>query len=431
MMKLSDQDVGPLIQAENRYSLRALETPRAGVILARCLLAMAVVLLLFMFLPWQQNIRGAGKVTALNPAHRPQTVQAVIAGQIQKWHVQEGQYVDAGDTIVTIREVKEKYFDPQLLERLQEQLAAKKSSLVAKREKADALRRQIVALQQGRDRKIEQSKAKLEAERVKFRNAENQYQRNKKLYEAGNIPLTKFQEITYKYEGSVADYQNAQVEIERLRAEYEEKISKSHSDLNATESDIFDSEGEISKLTNEYANTRIRNNQYQITAAQAGYVVRAMKAGIGETIKEGDAVCTVMPEARDLAVDMYVKAMDMPLISKGRHVRIEFDGWPALQFSGWPSVSVGTFGGTVQVIDYFSSEPGTFRILVTPDNSHDEPWPQQLRIGSGVRGWVMLDDVPVWYEIWRQLNGFPPSLYTAPLDQALPAKGGTDSKEKK
>jgi multidrug resistance efflux pump len=344
--------------------------------------------------------------------------------------VREGELVKAGDTIVTIREVKEKYFDPQLLPRLQEQLTAKKSSLASKSEKAEALQRQITALQTGMQRKIEQATAKLEAERVKLQNAENQYQRNKKLYEAGNIPLTKFQEIEYKYQGSEADYRNATLEIARLRAEYQEKISKSESDLSATQGEIFETQGEISKLTNEYTNTQIRSSQYQITAPQSGYVVRAMKAGIGETIKEGDAVCTVMPEVTDLAVEMYVKAMDMPLISKGRKVRVEFDGWPALQFSGWPSVSVGSFGGTVEVIDYVSSQPGEFRMLVIPDKA-EEAWPQQLRVGSGTRGWVMLENVPVWYEIWRQLNGFPPSLYKAPLQDALPSKGEKKETEAK
>lgn len=137
-----------------------------------------------------------------------------------------------------------------------------------------------------------------------------------------------------------------------------------------------------------------------------------------------------MPTAGDMAVEMYVKAMNVPLISKGRKVRIEFDGWPALQFSGWPSVSVGTFGGTVEAIDYFSTRPGEFRILVVPDNN-EEPWPEQLRVGSGTQGWVMLDNVPIWYEIWRQLNGFPPSIYDEPLEEALPKKGAKSDVEEK
>lgn len=419
MLKLSSQNIERVIHRENLYTLRALKTPRAGITLARCLIALGVILFIFLFLPWQQNVRGNGKVTALDPSNRPQTVQAVIAGQIQEWHVQEGTFVHRGDTIISIREVKDEYFDPLLLLRLQEQLAAKRNSLVSKKAKADALERQIAALKNSLQRNVEQARAQLEAAKVKYQNAQNQYQRNKRLYDAGNIPLTKFQEIEYKYQESEADYENAQIEIHRLTAEYQEKISKSESDLSNTQAEIFETGGEISKMVNEYANMEIRSGLYQIVAPQAGYVVRAVKTGIGETIKEGEAVCTIMPESADMAVQMYVKAMNVPLISKGRKVRIEFDGWPALQFSGWPSVSVGTFGGTVEAIDYFSTRPGEFRILVVPDPD-DEPWPPQLRVGSGTHGWVMLDNVPIWYEIWRQLNGFPPSIYEEPLHDALP-----------
>jgi multidrug resistance efflux pump len=375
---------------------------------------LGLIMVLILFLPWQQNIRGSGSVTALNPANRPQTVQAIIAGQISNWRIREGQFVKTGDTIVTIREIKEKYFDPDLLQRMQEQLSAKKKTLQYKTEKSEALQRQLAALKDAMERKIEQANAKLVAEEVKFQNAQNQYERNKKLFEAGNIPLTKFQDITYKFQGASADFDNAKTEIARLRAEYAEKISKSESDFGTTKAEIFETVGEISKLTNEYTNTEMRSAQYQIIAPQSGHVVRAMRAGIGETIKEGDPVCTIMPEVSDLAVEMYVKAMDVPLITKGRKVRVEFDGWPALQFSGWPSVSVGTFGGSVEVIDYVSAQPGEFRILVTPDTTQ-EAWPSQLRVGSGTKSWVMLDNVPVWYELWRQLNGFPPSLYRNPL----------------
>lgn len=395
------------------HSLRTLKTPLGPRVLAIFLLSILFLFICSLFLPWQQNIRGVGQMTALNPANRPQTVETVIAGRIQKWFVREGDLVKKGDTIVSITEVKEKYFDPQLLSRLSQQITAKESSLLSKNKKADALQRQIVALQQAMKLKVEQAKAKLEAERVKFQNAENQFQRNKKLFDAGNIPLTKFQDMEYKFQGSQSEYLSAKIELERTAAEYQDKISKAESDLNNTRAEAFDTEADIIKAKNELANTQIRSGQYQIVAPQGGYIVKAVKAGIGETIKEGEAICTIMPDVSDMAVEMYVKAMDVPLISKGRNVRIQFDGWPALQFSGWPSVSVGTFGGEVKVIDYVNSKPGEFRILVIPDKD-DDKWPPQLRMGSGTKGWVMLDNVPVWYELWRQLNGFPPSLYSDP-----------------
>lgn len=424
------------------YTLKILKTPSAGRILARWLMGLGAVFFIMLFVPWQQNIRGTGKVTAFTPQNRPQSIESAIPGRIESWRIREGQFVEAGDTILTLSEIKDKYFDPQLLMRLKEQLDAKEGSINSKGLKAKALRNQITALRNALKVKYQQAENKLkqtelkvvsdsvdyEAQKIRFANFESQFNRNKMLYEAGNIALTKFQDIESKFQESKmkvvsaenkflqikAELINSQVNLAGVQAEYQDKISKAESDLNATLSDLFDAEASLSKLKNEFANMTIRNNQYQVIAPQAGYIVKAIQAGIGETIKEGEAVVTIMPANPDIAVEMYVKAMDVPLISTGREVRIEFDGWPALQFSGWPSVAVGTFGGIVRVIDRVNTGPGEFRILVTP-SPNDYEWPELLRVGSGTKGWVMLDDVPVWYEIWRQLNGFPPSLYSEPI----------------
>lgn len=435
------------------YTLKTLRTPSPSRILARWLIGIFAVFFITLFVPWQQNIHGSGTITAFTPQNRPQSVESAIAGRIANWKVREGQFINAGDTILTLSEVKDKYFDPNLLKRMREQLLAKENSLISKQAKVNALKNQVKALKEGLTIKLQQARNKItqteykltsdsvdfQAQKVRFQNFDNQYDRNKKLYEAGNIALTKFQDIESKFQEArmkivsaenkylqtKTELINAKVNITGVQADYQDKISKAESSLNTTLADIFDTEASLSKLKNEYANMSIRNEQYQVIAPQSGYVVKAMQAGIGETIKEGEGVVTIMPADPDIAVEMYVKAMDVPLLSKGRKVRIEFDGWPALQFSGWPSVSVGTFGGEVKVIDYVESKEGKFRILVTPDPDQEQ-WPQQLRLGSGTKGWVMLDSVPVWYEMWRQLNGFPPSLYAAPED----AEGSEKNKEK-
>ena len=305
---------------------------------------------------------------------------------------------------------------------METQIGALKDLLTFKREQAK--------------NKLKQSKFKLdgdsinfETQKIQFANQESIYQRNLKRGEAGNIASNKLLEIESKFQEATTKlassenkfYQgqqeviNARVDISVTESELLDKISKAESDRNNTLAEIADGQGGLAKLQNDYANLSIRNEQYQIVAPQDGYIVKAMKAGIGETIKEGESVATIMPENPELAVEMYVQAMDVPLIGQDRKVRIQFDGWPALQFSGWPNVSVGTFGGVVRVIDRVNSTGGLYRILVTPD-LEDEPWPEQLRMGSGTKGWVMLDNVAVWYEIWRQLNGFPASLYEAPKD---------------
>jgi len=441
MLRISGNYVDEKLAQKELYSLKTLKTPRLSIYLARVLIGATIIILIAMFLPWQQNIHGNGKLTALDPSNRPQTVQSLIPGQIKKWYVSEGQLVNGGDTLVELRETKDKYFDPQILTRIRDQIYAKEASLVAKELKRDAYKDQIQALIQALDAKLNQTRNKieqyrlkvqidsiaLEAEKINYANQENIFDRNRQRYDRGNITLTKYQELETKFNlskakltekenkllQSKADLVITTTDLAGIQAEYSEKISKATSDLQATLSEINETSADITKMENEYSNVEVRRGNYFLKAPQRGTVVQALKAGIGENIKEGDPIVTVMPDSPDLAVEMFVRAMDVPLLQKGRKVRIQFDGWPAIQFAGWPSVSVGTFGGEIKVIDLVNNANGRFRILVTPD-PEDEPWPEQLRLGSGTRGWVMLDNVMVWYEIWRQLNGFPPSLYEEP-----------------
>ncbi|MFT5444663.1 MAG: multidrug efflux pump subunit AcrA (membrane-fusion protein) [Myxococcota bacterium] len=151
-----------------------------------------------------------------------------------------------------------------------------------------------------------------------------------------------------------------------------------------------------------------RQTTQLVTAPRDGTIVRLHAGGRATLVQAGQTVATLTPSGVDLAAEIFVGGLDAPLITPGRRLRVEFEGWPAVQFSGWPSVAVGTFGGVVANIDPSVSANGLFRILVTEDP--EDPWPDQtyLRLGSQVKGWVLLNTVPLGYEVWRQLNRFPP-----------------------
>lgn len=187
-------------------------------------------------------------------------------------------------------------------------------------------------------------------------------------------------------------------------------MAKASSDKFEALSNQYKVEEELAKLKNKLSNLEKRVTYRYIQAPQNGFVTQAISKGIGETVKEGSELITIVPSNQNLAVELYVRPVDLPLISLGEHVRVVFDGWPVIVFSGWPNVSFGTFGGEVVGIDNVTSKGGKYRILVAPD-PNDEPWPKLLRVGSGVRGFALLNEVPVWYELWRQLNGFPPDFY--------------------
>ena len=264
----------------------------------------------------------------------------------------------------------------------------------------------------------------MEAAKTNLTIAQRQFERSTQLQEEGLKPVTDVEAKKLKLQETQAklisqenklfasrnEVINAQVEIGRVQAEYTDKIAKSRSDRATALSNQFDSEAQVTKLENAYANYQIRQGLYYITAPQDGFINRALQSGIGETFKEGDKLVSIMPTNIDMAVETYVDPIDLPLIHKGEKVRIQFDGWPAIIFSGWPNVSYGTYGGEVVAIETFISDNGKYRILLAPDPD-DHPWPTELRIGSGANTMALLEDVPIWFELWRQLNGFPPNYY--------------------
>jgi multidrug resistance efflux pump len=206
-----------------------------------------------------------------------------------------------------------------------------------------------------------------------------------------------------------------------VQSEYGEKLAKAESERYSAISSQLESEAEVSKLRNIYSNYSIRNGFYIITAPQSGYVSKTQIRGINETIKEGQAVCTIVPEGAMLAVELNVKPTDVPLINVGQSVNFVFDGWPTVVFSGWPKASFGTFPGVVYGIDNMIGERGEYRVLIQADDAKKR-WPAQLKVGIGARGYMQLKTVPIWYELWRILNGFPADFYVPKSDKNSKAK---------
>lgn len=414
----------------------------------RFLLGFAIFCFVILFFPWTQNITGQGRVTTLKPDQRPQSIQSPIPGRIEKWFVQEGDKVKKGDTILQISEIKSDYFDPDLVARTESQIKSKSSSVTSYSDKVKALDRQISALNTERSLKLQQAENKLMQSRLKVKSdsidleaaktnldiAQRQYDRTVTLQKEGLKALKDVEEKRLKLQANQAkfisqenkllasknDVINAKVEISRVNVSYTDKISKAQSDKFTAQSSQFDTEAQVSKLENSYSNYRLRNKLQYVTAPQSGFVNKAIKGGIGETFKEGESLVSIMPAQYDLAVETYVEPIDLPLLHIGEKVRIQFDGWPAIVFSGWPNVSYGTYGGKVVAIENFISDNGKYRVLLAPDES-DNPWPEAIRVGSGAKTMALLNDVPIWFELWRKLNGFPPNYYQ-PVDESKSKK---------
>lgn len=444
MLNLSKNNKPDYNRLDQYSTIQSLASRPHYKILNKILVGFLILVVLFLFLPWTQNIPGNGNVTTLMPNQRPQTIQSLISGRIEKWYVREGDFVKKGDTILFISEIKEDYLDPNLVENTKAQLTAKQQSVESYGGKVNSLSDQIVAIERERKLKFEQAKNKVKQSYLKITSdsmdlaavetqlkiAKTQFNRAVQLNKEGLKPLTeveekrlKLQEVEAKiitqenkFLASKNELINAKVELNRINAEYTEKVSKARGDQFTALSSQFDTEAQVNKLKNQYTNYKIRNGMYYITAPQDGYVNRALQSGIGENIKEGTAIVSIMPSKYQLAVETYVSPMDFPLIQKGERVRVWFDGWPTIVFSGWPGLSYGTYGGKIVAVENFISDNGKYRVLIAPDEK-EENWPKQLSIGSGAQTIALLENVPIWYEIWRTLNGFPPNYYQSKTDK--------------
>lgn len=392
-----------------------------------------------LMLPWTQNIKSKGVVSSIDPTNRPQQINSVISGRIEKWHIQDGQKVKAGDTLLSIIEIKEDYLDSSLLKRTNDQIVAKNEAENFYNQKADvatqqqdALNQSLILKLQQTENKVKQYTLQIQSDSIAFLAANNQFKiaseqldRQKQLYTAGLKSLTDLEQkqqylqealskkinTENKFLNGKNELLNIKLELLAVRQEYNEKIAKSNGDRFTALSQVSATQGELAKLKNQYANYKKRQSFYVITAPQAGQVIRSVKAGIGEIVKEGENLMQIVPDNYEPAVEMFVDAVNIPLIAIDQKVQIQFDGFPAVIFSGWPEASYGIFEGKIVAIDQSTFGNGQFKVWVKP--SGEKAWPKNLGFGAGTKNITLLNDVPLAYELWRQINGFPPEFYSA------------------
>lgn len=380
--------------------------------------------------PWQQNVRGVGRVVAFDAFDRMQTLAAPVSGRIEKAWVIEGSHVEQGDRILEIVDN-----DPSILQRLEEQRAALESQLAAARSKVAVLDDQVEALSgardlgvQGADRGLDVARAAAESARFGLaaaqaadQQARLNFERYRELAQEGLASGLEFEVAERNFREAEArveqarqalaaarhDLEAKKADLGRVRAEANARIESGRASRQSAEVEVSALQERLTALDSRIA----QQNTQLITAPRAGTVFRLFASPGAELVRAGDPLLQLIPETESRAVELWVDGNDVPLIDVGRSVRLQFEGWPAVQFSGWPSVAVGTFGGRVALVDKSDDGTGRFRLVVVPDEN-DVPWPEARYLRQGVRakGFVLLDRVTLGYELWRQANGFPPAV---------------------
>lgn len=345
-------------QLERLDTLAAIKIP--SVVKVSCwIIGVSIVLgVASLWIPWVQTTSGIGQVTTLRPADRVQSISALVSGRIAEWYVQDADFVKAGDPIIRIQDI-----DEQLLPRLQAQLEA--------------------------------AERKITAARATVTTAEIDYQRQEQLLAEGLASRLSFEQ--------------ARIKVQQLSVSVEEATTE----LNQAQTALS------------------RQGSQLVRAPRDGTILHVEAGDTATVVSAGQPLATFMPANSKRAVEMYIDGRDIGLVSPGRNVRLQFEGWPAFQFSGRPDLAVGTFLGEVLFVEPSARTDGRFRVLVTePERTAgcleaevqdgiprmgECGWPPEtfVRLGANVRGWILLETVPLGFEMWRLLNNFPP-LNAAP-----------------
>jgi adhesin transport system membrane fusion protein len=414
-------------------ALKNVELPEIMTRLARIAVVGGLLILLFLIIaPWRQTAPGQGRVIAFAPMARQQLVEAPVDARVARWHVQEGTRVAAGDPLVELRDV-----DPDLVGRLERELTAVRGRIAAAQTRESSLKRRAEALTLSRERALkaaerrvamgvqrtlaaEQSLKASEAARMTAQlNRDRQLALREKglasnrAVELAELELTRTTTEYARSSASLAAAQADQAALEadrsRIDTDGQASIEDAKGGAASARADIENGRAELARLEVR----RARQAAQTVSAPRDGIVFRLIAFETGGLVKMGDPLVLLVPETHDLAVEAWVSGNDAPLVRANRAVRIQFEGFPAIQFSGWPKASIGTFGGRIAFVETTDNGKGQFRVVVIPDHDRDWPDPAILRQGMRANIWVLLDVVTLGYELWRQFNGFPPNYVGA------------------
>ena len=395
------------------------------------LVVLGLSLIAMVFVPWQQSAKGTGKVVAFVPQERQQTVTSRVKGVALRVGdgLIEGARVKQGDFIVEIEPNA-----ANLIDQLKGALADLDAKLATASTKAEVYGQNVIDFEAAKNAAVEAAdelvaaaKAKWDAKQrlvpgyeAKELQARLNYERQKGLFEKGVRSEKDIEKLQKDLDVAKAELESVQLEVDAAKEEWNakksERIQKEREALTkvdyarAMQQDALGQGAAVRKEKRDVEIKLAELERLKIYAPRDGTLFRLNVFERGQMIKEGDELFTIVPDTSERAVELWVSGNDTPLVQRGDHVRLQFEGWPAVQFAGWPSVAVGTFGGEVMTIDSTDDGTGKFRILVKPDGDKEWPADRYLRQGVRANGWVMLKQVALGYEIWRQLNGFPPTV---------------------
>ncbi|HMP78318.1 MAG TPA: HlyD family efflux transporter periplasmic adaptor subunit [Pirellulaceae bacterium] len=428
-------------QSSQLPALKLVQSSRRIRSFARILLfGLVLAVVGLVFVPWQQTARCSGRVIAFVPQERQQAVSSPIRGIVSMVApgLREGDFVRKDEVILELQPTA-----ANLADQIRNQMRDLEAKLEAIQVKIEVYGQNVRDFSEARDFAVRAVQEMVEAATANLKSKQQlvpayeakewqarlNYERQLNLARDGAAAEKEVEKMKRDWdvakselESILLEVEAAQYEVEAKRLELDQKRSEMNTKVDNARAYQQGAISEQATVNKEIRELEIKMSELQqlvIRAPRDGTIYRLPVFERGQTVREGEPLFTIVPETKELAVELWVNGLDIPLVQVGDHVRLQFEGWPAIPPGGWPAVALGTFGGQVVAIDDSDDGTGRFRIQVRPALD-DDPWPEQhLRQGVRANGWVMLREVPLGYELWRQLNGFPPTRAVPPDEKPV------------
>jgi multidrug efflux pump subunit AcrA (membrane-fusion protein) len=418
---------------------QAVQIPGGMFTASRAILTILILFLIILeFVPWTQTIQASGKVSAYTPYDRPQHIESRITGRVKAWHIYEGVKVKKGELVGELEDYDPTYMAPEILPLFEQRKDALEKTRQAALARADQLDKRIgqmknlvkaaVPSAEARvveaDNRVREAQQKVEQLKIDVHTAQLNVDRHRQLVRDGLVSQREL-ELTIQTEiGTKAGLQAAQANLlaaeqarsalnfgrDQITADVNQQLIDAIASRDAAVAEAAKATEQLAEIVYKQQGVQRRIEIAKLYSPMDGTVVKMARVGINETVKQGDNLVTISPLASDPAIEMVAEGLDSPLLKPGRKVRILFFGVPAIPLPAWPGLMAGTRAGVIKVVDQIDDGKGNYRFWVIPDPDDPQPWPEQAQVrqGTKVLGWVIMNRVPLWYELWRRFNFFPP-----------------------
>lgn len=394
------------------------------------------LLIMALFLPWQQTVEGEGVVVAYDPTQRDYPVLATMDGFINEFYVNENQFVKKGTKLFTMVDLDKEYLNKlKIIEgSSKDQYNNSKIQINNYQDTKKNLGQYLAVGLNVYQQKYEQTKNKIDSLKLKKISLEKKHEIEKSNYERTKLLHTDGIESKRNLEVRENSYIEANVELKKIsidleieqndldiiKNEREKFLKETENKIKLLDNDTLSSKNTLQSLGQSVQTNSVNVSRYtsgEVIAEKDGYVVKIFQNDKNKLIKMSERILHFAPKVTTKSLLLKVSDFNMPLIKEGLPVRIMFYGWPALQISGWPEIRFGTFAGIIKRVEQTSHEKGFYYAQIIEDPK--EPWPKgdSLRIGTQATVWARLETVPIWYQIWRLMNALPPKMVTPVIEK--------------